>query len=213
MCNKECQIYWCPQVAGRAEGDFSTRQRDRLNIVIIIVVIIVVVVIIIISRQRDMLNIVIIIVVIIIIIITRHMLNTGCSAKKHNSLKCLCQGSQDSSGPPRVKSKLDVEDDELGVDAMAHFCSPQRSFREKITDFFTAYDDANADREGSVSPPMPVLTPQVLRKKQSSLIPRLTFLHTGGKPSRDGRFVPGRAHHSSPTDDSGAAPGTQALHP
>ena len=141
------------------------------------------------------------------------MLNIGCSAKKHNSLKCLCQGSQDSSGPPRVKSKLDVEDDELGVDAMAHFCSPQRSFREKITDFFTAYDDANADREGSVSPPMPVLTPQVLRKKQSSLIPRLTFLHPGGKPSRDGRFVPGRAHHSPPTDDPGAAPGAQALHP
>ena len=156
MWNKECQIYWCPQVAGRAEGDFSTRQRDRLNIVIIIVVIIFIVVIII-----------IVVVVIIIIIITRHMLNIGCSAKKHNSLKCLCQGSQDSSGPPRVKSKLDVEDDELGVDAMAHFCSPQRSFREKITDFFTAYDDANADREGSVSPPMPVLTPQVLRKKQS----------------------------------------------
>ena len=203
MCNKECQIYWCPQVAGRAEGDFSTKQRDRLNIVIIIVVIIFIVIII------------IVVVVIIIIIITRQkdMLNIGCSAKKHNSLKCLCQGSQDSSGPPRVKSKLDVEDDELGVDAMAHFCSPQRSFREKITDFFTAYDDANADREGSVSPPMPVLTPQVSREKQSSLIPRLTFLHPGGKPSRDGRFVPGRAHHSSPTDDSGAAPGTQALHP
>ena len=107
-------------------------------------------------------------VVVIIIIITRQrdMLNIGCSAKQHNSLKCLCQGSQDSSGPPRVKSKLDVEDDELGVDAMAHFCSPQRSFREKITDFFTAYDDANADREGSVSPPMPVLTPQVLRKNK-----------------------------------------------
>ena len=141
-------IYWCPQVAGRAEGDFSTKQRDRLNIVIIIVV--VVIIIIIITRQKDMLNI-------------------GCSAKKHNSLKCLCQGSQDSSGPPRVKSKLDVEDDELGVDAMAHFCSPQRSFREKITDFFTAYDDANADREGSVSPPMPVLTPQVSRRRKKVL--------------------------------------------
>ena len=61
-----------------------------------------------------------------------------------------------------MKSKLDMEDDELGVEAMSHFCSPQRSFREKITDFFTAYDDANADREGSVSPPMPILTPQVV---------------------------------------------------
>ena len=130
-----------------------------IGIIIIIVVIIVVIIIVVI----------IVVAIIIIIIITRQrdMLNIGCSAKKHNSLKYLCQGSQDSSGPPRVKSKLDVEDDELGVDAMAHFCSPQRSFREKITDFFTAYDDANADREGSVSPPMPVLTPQVLRKKQS----------------------------------------------
>ena len=73
----------------------------------------------------------------------------------------LWQGSQDSSGPPRVKSKLDMDDEELGVESMSHFCSPQRSFREKITDFFTSYDDANADREGSVSPPMPILTPQV----------------------------------------------------
>ena len=60
-----------------------------------------------------------------------------------------------------MKSKLDMEDEELGVEAMSHFCSPQRSFREKITDFFTAYDDADAEREGSVSPPMPILTPQV----------------------------------------------------
>ena len=73
----------------------------------------------------------------------------------------LWQGSQDSSGPPRVKSKLDMDDEELGVESMSHFCSPQRSFREKITDFFTSYDDANAEREGSVSPPMPILTPQV----------------------------------------------------
>jgi len=71
------------------------------------------------------------------------------------------QGSQDSSGPPRVKSKLDMDDEGLGVESMSHFCSPQRSFREKITDFFTSYDDANAEREGSVSPPMPILTPQV----------------------------------------------------
>ena len=85
----------------------------------------------------------------------------GGNNQHHIFTPCLWQGSQDSSGPPRVKSKLDMEDDELGVEAMSHFCSPQRSFREKITDFFTAYDDANADREGSVSPPMPILTPQV----------------------------------------------------
>jgi len=71
------------------------------------------------------------------------------------------QGSQDSSGPPRVKSKLDMGEEELGIESMAPFCSPQRSFREKITDFFTTYDDANAEREGSISPPMPILTPQV----------------------------------------------------
>jgi len=63
------------------------------------------------------------------------------------------QGSQDSSGPPRVKSKLEVEESS----AMAQYCSPQRSFREKITDFFYSSEEAGEERGGSVSPTMPVL--------------------------------------------------------
>ena len=60
---------------------------------------------------------------------------------------------------PRVKSKLDLEDQEVPV---AQYCSPQRSFREKITDFFYSSEEAaEEDREGSVSPTMPVLLPQV----------------------------------------------------
>ena len=85
----------------------------------------------------------------------------GKSEEMCKSQECTCtvvtmlmlQGSQDSSGPPRVKSKLEVEESS----AMAQYCSPQRSFREKITDFFYSSEEAGEERGGSVSPTMPVL--------------------------------------------------------
>ena len=101
-----------------------------------------------------------------------------------------------------MKSKLDMEDDELGVEAMSHFCSPQRSFREKITDFFTAYDDANAEREGSVSPPMPILTPQVSLFNLHHFLLLTVASESGGQPPWDGRlFGPRRTLHSASTYD------------
>jgi len=39
--------------------------------------------------------------------------------------------------------------------------SPNKSYREKITDFFTASEGSESERAGSVSPVMPVLVPQV----------------------------------------------------
>jgi len=69
------------------------------------------------------------------------------------------QGSQDSSAPPRVKSKLEGEGE---CESLEAYCSPQRSFREKITDFFYSAEAPECDRGGSVSPPMPVLLPQVM---------------------------------------------------
>ena len=77
-----------------------------------------------------------------------------------------------------MKSKLDMGEEELGIESMAPFCSPQRSFREKITDFFTTYDDANAEREGSISPPMPILTPQVVNEAMFFIITTLSRLAT-----------------------------------
>jgi histone-lysine N-methyltransferase SETD8 len=77
------------------------------------------------------------------------------------------QGSQDSSGPPRLKSKFDTEEErasggggEMEVPVMAQYCSPHRSFREKITDFFNSSEDTARDREGSASPQMPLLLAQ-----------------------------------------------------
>jgi len=74
------------------------------------------------------------------------------------------QGSEDSSCPPRVKSKLEEDDSDSDeefevVPDMAQNCSPHRSFREKITDFFYS-SEIDPDRGGSISPEMPVLLPQ-----------------------------------------------------
>lgn len=94
------------------------------------------------------------------------------------------QGSQDSSGPPRLKSKLELEDDErVGGEVVdvALYCSPQRSFREKITDFFHGADssflnpvpfleEATSDRTGSVTPPMPTLLPQEGRDGDNAIL-------------------------------------------
>lgn len=86
------------------------------------------------------------------------------------------QGSQDSSGPPRVKSKLDLGEEPV----MTGYCSPHRTFREKITDFFYSSEEAPIERAGSTSPQMPVL-PQEDREVEAGLLdlspltpPRLT---------------------------------------
>lgn len=51
------------------------------------------------------------------------------------------QGSQDSSGPPRAK-QLVVEAE---GPTMAQYFSPQRTFREKITDFFQSSEPSEAE--------------------------------------------------------------------
>ena len=73
-----------------------------------------------------------------------------------------------------MKSKLDLEDQEVPV---GQYCSPQRSFREKITDFFYSSEEAaEEDREGGVSPTMPVLLPQVAASIHRDLGPALLLL-------------------------------------